>query len=208
MPKRITTRLQAAQNRGFFFLGNALALDFLNTRPVIEGKSVEMLPDFAALLRWFRAARLLTPRETQDLERRADSNRAREVLHTVLGFRERLREAIIAWERGNALRNSIIDELNNLMAAYPMRTRLQAGFSRFSKELWFDPRQPEDLLAPLAYSAATLFAEADRNRVRQCAQCVLHFHDTSKKGTRRWCSMQLCGNRSKVAAYAARQRRR
>jgi predicted RNA-binding Zn ribbon-like protein len=46
----------------------------------------------------------------------------------------------------------------------------------------------------------------DRNRVRKCDQCVLHFHDISKKGTRRWCSMQLCGNRLKVAAYAARQR--
>ncbi len=53
---------------------------------------------------------------------------------------------------------------------------------------------------------ATLFAHVDRARVRKCGQCVLHFHDTSKKGTRRWCSMRLCGNRVKVAAYAARQR--
>ena len=73
-------------------------------------------------------------------------------------------------------------------------------------ELWFESRQPEDLFAPLAHSAAKLFASVDRNRVRKCDQCVLHFHDTSKKGTRRWCSMQLCGNRLKVAAYAARQR--
>ena len=75
-----------------------------------------------------------------------------------------------------------------------------------STELWFEPRQPEDLFAPLAHSAAKLFADVDRNRVRKCDQCVLHFHDTSKKGTRRWCSMQLCGNRLKVAAYAARRR--
>jgi predicted RNA-binding Zn ribbon-like protein len=43
-------------------------------------------------------------------------------------------------------------------------------------------------------------------RVRKCDQCVLHFYDISKKGTRRWCSTQLCGNRQKVAAYAARRR--
>jgi predicted RNA-binding Zn ribbon-like protein len=30
-----------------------------------------------------------------------------------------------------------------------------------------------------------LFADVDRSRVRKCAQCVLHFYDTSKKGTRR-----------------------
>jgi len=53
---------------------------------------------------------------------------------------------------------------------------------------------------------AALFAEADRNRVHKCGPCVLHFHDTSKKGTRRGCSMWLCGNRLKIAAYAALQR--
>jgi predicted RNA-binding Zn ribbon-like protein len=73
--------------------------------------------------------------------------------------------------------------------------------------LWFETAQPEDLLGPLAHAAATLFAETDRERVRKCGYCVLHFHDTSKKGTRRWCSMQLCGNRMKVAAYAARRRK-
>ncbi len=66
--------------------------------------------------------------------------------------------------------------------------------------------EPEDLFAPLAHSAAKLLAEADRNRVRKCGQCILRFYDTSKKGTRRWCSMQLCGNRLKVAAYARRRR--
>jgi len=66
----------------------------------------------------------------------------------------------------------------------------------------------EDLFAPLAYSAATLFATVDHTRVRKCAQCVLYFRDTSKKGTRRWCSMQLYGNRLKVAAYATRRRQR
>jgi predicted RNA-binding Zn ribbon-like protein len=54
---------------------------------------------------------------------------------------------------------------------------------------------------------AQLFTTADRDRVRKCDRCVLLFQDTSKKGTRRWCSMQLCGNRLKVAAYAARKRR-
>ena len=89
-----------------------------------------------------------------------------------------------------------------------MLTRLKASGGTSTTELWFAPRQPEDLFAPLAHSAAMLCADADRNRVRKCAQCVLHFHDTSKKGTRRWCSMQLCGNRFKVAAYAARKRAR
>jgi len=46
---------------GFLFVGNQLALDFLNTSPVQNGEPMELLPDFAALLRWFQAVGLLSP---------------------------------------------------------------------------------------------------------------------------------------------------
>jgi predicted RNA-binding Zn ribbon-like protein len=123
-------------------------------------------------------------------------------------LRERLRKEILGWERGGAVHRAFIAALNQLMAQHPMRTRLKANGSASSTELWFQPRQPEDLLAPLAHSAATLLASVDRHRVRKCGHCILHFYDRSKKGNRRWCSMQWCGNRLKVAAYAARQRLR
>ena len=87
-----------------------------------------------------------------------------------------------------------------------MRTRLRRTEDEPRLEIYFSPELPEDLLAPLADAAARLFAEIPPDRVRQCASCVAHFYDNSKKGNRRWCSMQMCGNRQKVAAYAARQR--
>ncbi len=195
------------RKHGFFFLGNQLALDFLNTRPAPDGKPVELLPDFAALLRWFRAAGLLQPRRMADLERRwGESACAQRAVEAMRELREKLRKEIIAWESGGAVHRSALDELNRLMARHPMRTRLMVGGRALATELWFEPRQPDDLVAPLAHSAASLFANVDRSRVRQCGECVLHFLDTSKKGARRWCSMRLCGNRLKVAAYAARHR--
>jgi predicted RNA-binding Zn ribbon-like protein len=193
---------------GFLFVGNQLALDFLNTRPVQNGEPTELLPDFSALLRWFQAATLLTPREMAKLQQQwGESARARQTVKAMRDLREKLRKEILIWERGSAVPHSTVEELNRLMARYPMRTRLNARGSGSSMDLYFELRQPEDLFAPLAYHAAMLFAHVDRNRVRKCDQCVLHFQDTSKKGTRRWCSMQLCGNRRKVAAYAARRRR-
>jgi predicted RNA-binding Zn ribbon-like protein len=192
---------------GFLFVGNQLVLDFLNTRPVQNGEPMELLSDFAALLRWYQAADLLNSREAANLQQQwGQSVRARHALETMRALRERLRAEILAWEGGSAVHHSTVDELNRLMAEHPMRTRLKKKGHSPSTELWFEPRQPEDLFAPLAHSAAMLFANVDRNRVRKCDQCVLHFHDTSKKGTRRWCSMQLCGNRLKVAAYAVRKR--
>ena len=192
---------------GFLLLGNHLALDFLNTCPVQNGRSVELLPDFDALLRWFCAADLLSSPEAASLRQQwGESVRAQHVVEAMRKLRERLRKEILSWERGAAVHQGAIDDLNHFMAEHPMLTRLEASGITPIAELWFDPRRPEDLFAPLARSAAMLFAEVDRNRVRKCAHCVLHFYDTSKKGTRRWCSMQLCGNRLKVAAYAARQR--
>jgi predicted RNA-binding Zn ribbon-like protein len=192
---------------GFLFVGNHFALDFLNTCPVQDGEPAELLPDFNALLRWFRAAGLLTSSDSRDLlQEWEDSGRARRAVEAIRGLREKLRKEVLTWERGGTVHHSAIDDLNRLLAEHPMLTRLKASGSAPSTELWFEPCRPEDLFAPLAHSAASLFANVDRDRVRKCGQCVLHFYDTSKKGTRRWCSMQLCGNRLKVAAYAARQR--
>ena len=193
---------------GFLFLGNQPALDFLNTRPVKDGVSMELLKDFTVLLRWFQAAGLLSSLRAANLEEKwGNSTQARQLVENVRELREKLRQQVLAWEHGGIVHPSFVGELNKLMADHPMLLRLHANKKRLATEIYFVPQRPEDLFAPLAHSAATLFADIDRKRVRKCDECVLHFHDTSKKGTRRWCSMQLCGNRMKVAAYAARHRR-
>lgn len=193
---------------GFLFVGNDLTLDFVNTRPVQNGEPMELLSDFAALVRWFRAAGLLSSQAATNLQHQSgESAAAGWTLDAMRQFRERLRKEILAWEGGAEVHRATVGELNRVMAAHPMLSKLEASGNGLSLESWFEPRQPDDLFAPLAHSAAKLFATADHKRVRKCGQCVLHFHDTSKKGTRRWCSMQLCGNRLKVAAYGARQRR-
>ena len=207
---RVSTIQNSDWRDGFLFVGNHLALDFLNTCPVQNGEPIELLPDFSALLRWFQAAGLLSSREARSLRQKwGESAQARQAAEAMRELRERLRKEVLAWERGGRVHHSAVTELNSLMAEHPMRTRLKtSGSASPSTELWFEARQPEDLFAPLAHSAATLFANVDRIRVRKCGQCVLHFYDTSKKGTRRWCSIRLCGNRLKVAAYAARKRLR
>ncbi len=205
--KKAAAKSSSDWKGAFLFLGNQLALDFLNTRPVQNTEAQELLPDFAALLGWFEAAGLLTSTGAAAMRKRwGESGRARRTLEAAVHLREKLRREVLAWEAGAAVHDSTINELNRLMAEHPARTKVKAMGNTLSTELWFEMQEPEDLLGPLAYSAATLFAEVNRQRVRKCGQCVLHFQDTSKKGTRRWCSMQLCGNRRKVAAYAARQR--
>lgn len=63
-------------------------------------------------------------------------------------------------------------------------------------------------LARLAESIARELIQGDTSRLRICEnpQCRWVFKDTSRTGKRKWCSMQSCGNRAKVARHRARQK--
>src|ERR1700746_3598410 len=101
---------------GFLFVGNQLALDFLNTRPVQAGEPAELLPDFNALLRWFQAAELISSREAGSLQDEwGESASAERTAEAMRQLRERLRKEILAWERSGRVQQSTQEELNKLM---------------------------------------------------------------------------------------------
>ncbi|MBD2871927.1 CGNR zinc finger domain-containing protein [Paenibacillus sp. IB182493] len=60
------------------------------------------------------------------------------------------------------------------------------------------------------HSLVETLAQYPPERIRKCEHdsCILHFVDTSKSGKRRWCSMDLCGNRQKAADFYARKKER
>jgi predicted RNA-binding Zn ribbon-like protein len=193
---------------GFLFVGNQLSLDFLNTRPVAEGKAMELLPDCAALVRWLQAATIVAPRQAREIQDRWQQPAFCVAIGQLQQFRESLREAVSHLEKGLPPTRAFLAEVNRLLSAYPYKSELVQTESGILRRKQFDPQTPLDAFAPIAESVAELLTTANPSRIRKCdcPQCVLHFYDTSKKGTRRWCSMNLCGNRFKVAAYARRKR--
>jgi predicted RNA-binding Zn ribbon-like protein len=70
----------------------------------------------------------------------------------------------------------------------------------------YNERTAEGYLAPIADSAAELLCSGDFSLIKTCeyADCVLWFYDRTKSHKRRWCSMQICGNRHKVAEFRKR----
>src|SRR5690348_6879920 len=104
---RVRTSHNSDWRNGFLFVGNQLALDFLNTRPVQNGEPIELLPDLSALLRWFQAAELLSARDVADLQQKWEkSARAQRTVEDVRELREKLRKEILAWEGGGAVHHS------------------------------------------------------------------------------------------------------
>lgn len=193
---------------GFLFVGNHLSLDFVNTRPVINGQPVELLSDWKSLQRWFRAAGLASEREMEAFARQWEKRpEAGACLEGLKAFRESLRAAVLRLEAGEEPGSRTVAELNRLLRDHPMFLELRRTGTSLGKRKRFELRHPDDLLAPIVDAAAEMLSDFKPARLRKCESCVLHFYDTSKNGTRRWCSMQICGNRSKVAAYAERNRR-
>jgi len=192
---------------GFLFVGNKPILDFLNTRPVLAGVPTELLRDAGALEKWLIASGMVSSAKARAAIRGGrNSIRAAVFLERLVAFRERLREAVVRIESGSQPTEAFLAEVNSLLIQYPLRTSLRKRDGKVIREIAFDPRKPSDLWATIVDATADFLANAEPSRVRKCESCVVHFFDTSKKGSRRWCSMNICGNKLKVAAYQQRKR--
>jgi predicted RNA-binding Zn ribbon-like protein len=142
---------------------------------------------------------------------RFDGLSVRDGVSADLGEREladagALRTAIESLARsiasGRELDSRDIDTVN-LYAATPDIPPMLAGSTRQAGRSSIRPGQA---LSSIAREAIALFGDAGRERVRECEadDCQLIFYDDSRAGTRRWCSMQRCGNRAKVRAFRER----
>ncbi len=194
---------------GFLFVGNQFALDFLNTKPILESEPQELLPNAAALERWLIASGIVTSQKNRRLIRAwRDSRKGEAFIQKLITFREGLRAAVLRLEAGSLPGDAFLAELDILLKQYPQRISLRKEDAKVVREVFFQPQKPQDVWAPIVAATAELLSEVEPSRIRQCESepCVVHFYDTSRKGSRRWCSMNICGNKLKVAAYQRRRR--
>lgn len=192
---------------GFLFVANRPILDLLNTKPVLAGGLTELLTDVRALERWLIASGTVTSAKAKAALRSwRNSAEAAAFLKQLIAFREKLREAILRMEGGAAPEDAFLAEVNSRLLQHPLLAVLHKRDGKLIREKSFELRRPADLWAPIVDATADLLAERESSRIRKCESCVLHFFDTSKKGSRRWCSMNICGNKLKVAAYQRRKR--
>ena len=192
---------------GFLFVANRTILDLLNTKPVLAEGPTELLPDLRALERWLIASGTVTSAKAKaTLRSWRNSTEATAFLKQLIAFRERLREAVLRIEGRLAPADAFLAEVNSLLLQHPLPALLYKHDGKVIRERSFELSRPTDLWATIADATADLLAEAESSRIRKCESCVVHFFDTSKKGSRRWCSMNICGNKLKVAAYQRRKR--
>ena len=188
----------------FLFLGNHPVFDFLNTVQRLDGELVDRLDSPTAFERW--AVELGS--KTADFEVDKFFVAGGEDLEQARRLREALRRLFELWRQGLEPGGTDLHTLNEILGRRQEAPRLVAQGVEIQ---WMrDDRLSSAgaLLLYLAEQAAELLTGGERRRAKTCDHeaCVLHFWDTSRNLSRRWCSMATCGNRSKVARHYHRHR--
>lgn len=189
-----------------------LALDFANT---VGHRGTEAEHDYIAgadaLLAWSRQAGTVPDTTVARLQRqlRADPLLAG---HVIADARV-LRQAV--FQLGSALaeprelpRPALRVVLEGVQRALSHAELVTAPAAPDRAAVAFDGHDPSTaLLGPLAWSAFDLLRHGAGHPVRQCPapDCGWLFLDTTKNGSRRWCSMAVCGGRSKSARFRSRR---
>jgi predicted RNA-binding Zn ribbon-like protein len=181
-------------------LGGRLSLDFVNATPTNAELPWERLIQFlesASIVSAGRGAQLLSLPQS-------DPQAAEALLLKARRLGSALRKVFAAMLRKQRIAGEWIEPLNEILRITEGHDELVAQAGVWKIEFVAREGGLDWLLAAVARSGAEIIVEGARARLRLCANphCGLFFYDNSRTRRRRWCSMAVCGNRSKVAAFA------
>lgn len=180
---------------GVPFLGGALWIDLLNTTPVIGGQSLDLVGDREALQTWARLAGLehADPVTSDDV---TDAHSLRALLRPVFDD----------LSTGLKLSPALVQAVNAVLRSVSV-TRQLVNDSGTPQMVEIESRTTGAVAAAVALDFARFTTNHEAVRLRHCSNpsCTMVFYDRGKNNRRRWCSMQACGNRAKVASYRERK---
>jgi predicted RNA-binding Zn ribbon-like protein len=194
------------------FVGDAVALDFLNSIATPVDTPFDWLADGAGLLDWLGQADLVPADVLKAMRQRTRPHDLDKVASQARELREWFRGFVRA-HKGRPLTAAALarlDPVNRLLERDDSYSRIvsSAGDAAHPLEVrrlhrW---KTPDALLLPVAEALAALVAGEDFTQVKACEGpgCTLLFADHTRAHARRWCSMALCGNRAKQAAHRER----
>jgi predicted RNA-binding Zn ribbon-like protein len=208
-----------SQVKPFLLVGNHPCLDFINTRKNSKNGRLEMLESFTDVLDWFHAAGLLDDEQREQTREWETSPKwvgsLDQMTTSIIDLRDRLEKELLDHViKGRLISSEFLKFLNTWLKTYKTHTEIRPvrenGANTSDRTQPYSVERiivsdsgPEQLKAWIAEFIAGFLSAHDLSLVHQCGSpdCILFFYDNSKNHTRRWCSMQPCGNRMKAAEY-------
>jgi predicted RNA-binding Zn ribbon-like protein len=179
------------------FVGDDLAINFINTRRMVEGQLTDTLQSDSDVKAWLKRLEIPVVKGTLPFSDGVLLQRVRELRGIALATVQ---------DRKSGKKPSLV-ALNRFLADAPSHAVLTTDDARNIRVTRvYGKETVEAFLAPLAEAVADLLADGDFDLVRHCEgnACVMWFYDRTKGHRRRWCTSTGCGNRAKVAAFRAR----
>jgi predicted RNA-binding Zn ribbon-like protein len=201
----------ASRASSLTLVGGELAFDFTNTSSgrgwPAHQNHLRTAEDVVA---WACHAKVVSSVDANWLrhEVAGDEFLAAQLLRRALELREVLHTIGVEVAAGRPAPHVEVDILAKEHAACVARARLAPDGGRY---MWsWAPRQAavEAVLGPISLSAIATLSQADLTRVKRCQgeKCGWLFFDTTKNKSRRWCEMEICGNRAKQKRHGARRK--
>ena len=186
-----------------------LSIDLANT-VVWRGSAPEdSLHGLHDVLAWLTSVKVMSARAGAELGKWFEARPAvsAAVFSEAVEIREMIYRLLRSVAAGSAAASEDIRRLNRALREAAPRTSLERSDGGFGWRAELRPTAP-GMLAPALWSLADLLTGPDRTHLRECAndRCLWLFLDDSKNGSRRWCSMQSCGNRAKARRHYLRER--
>ena len=213
---------ETAYPMDFQLKGGHAALDLVNTldNRFREDGPVELLGNYADLLRFAQQTKLLSVRQESLLARAANDGAtsrgaAMRALESVRELREATATALYGAVDGRVPTAAVIATLERYFLGASRHRRV--SWNQAAKRCLTPPRaswvweySEAEFALPvwkLAQAISELMTSTMLDRLRACGSetCQWLFLDTSKNHTRRWCDMKICGNRMKARRFHARR---
>ena len=187
--------------KDFVFDGNDRCLDFLNTEMFEGDQRIELLEDYSDVVDWLKVSGLIDSEMANEILFDKRTNRQK-VIKDIKSFRSTLKNVIKDLTLGKPPGEPSIKAINQILKTNKVYSQIHNHNGDI--ELVTIPTSPNyDPLVLIAKTAVELLTQKDLALIKNCGDpvCTLLFYDESKNHTRRWCSMNRCGNRAKAAIH-------
>ncbi|HCM90230.1 MULTISPECIES: CGNR zinc finger domain-containing protein [Vagococcus] len=173
------------------------ALNFLNTRLMRNGKVIELIQSVENLKEWSESPIEKSSSYNTQLSIFSTYIEGIDTLDPVITFRNYLHELLVSFINREVTENEIKELIEEETLANPF------SLIFVDKKVIYVPTKNglEGIKALVFLSLSELIESKELNKISRCANdsCPLLF--INKNGRRKWCSMKICGNRSKVERF-------
>lgn len=187
---------------GFVFRGGVVALELVNTEIAVRGKPQDLLGAPQDLTRWWDAVRERYPEAVGEGKRELATPA---LLAEAKHLRAALRRVCNTVTRAEAIAEADQAIINQALGM--ARIALGGVPGPGLRQTYALVPGGSNLLFQVALSAVRLLTDTDPSRLHRCRneRCVLYFYDSTKSGTRQWCSVD-CLNRARSSENYRRRK--